>query len=254
MPEPELNQATDVWFVLAAALITALCTGLGALPLMFIKDISRRTLGLANSLAAGLMLGASIGLVYEGAALSGFRTGIGVAVGVALILLVRLLIPHEHESEESLPDQLAKSDFRKILMIMVVMTAHSFAEGIGVGVSFGGREGLGQLITVAISIHNIPEGLAIGLVMIPRGVSVFRASMWGIFSSLPQPIMAVPAFLFVLSFAPWLPIGLGLAAGAMVYMVFFEIFPEALEEASPLLAYSGLAVASLGMVLFQWLL
>ena len=98
--------------------------------------------------------------------------------------------------------------------------------------SFGGEKQLGFYITAAIAVHNIPEGLAISLVMIPRGTPLWKASGWSMFTSLPQPLMAVPAFLFVLAFKPFLPVGLGLAAGAMIWMVFAELIPEALEEAS----------------------
>jgi zinc transporter ZupT len=140
-----------------------------------------------------------------------------------------------------------------MLMIMAVMTAHSFAEGIGVGVSFGGREGFGELISSAIAIHNIPEGIAISLVMIPRGVSKLKAALWSIFSSLPQPLMAVPAFLFVLVFEPLLPIGLGLAAGAMFYMVFVELMPEAFEHVKPITAVPICLLATAGMLAFQLL-
>ena len=111
------------------------------------------------------------------------------------------------------------------------MTAHSFAEGVGVGVSFGGAGELGVFITTAIAIHNIPEGLAICLVLIPRGTSVAKASLWSIFTSLPQPLMAVPAYVFVRMFEPLLPIGLGFAAGAMI-MVFTELIPDALKSAA----------------------
>ena len=112
------------------------------------------------------------------------------------------------------------------------MTAHSFAEGIGVGVSFGGGGKLGLFITAAIAIHNIPEGLAVSLVLVPRGTKVWKAALWGIFTSLPQPLMAVPAFLFVSAFEPFLPMGLGLASGAMIWMVFAQLIPDALEDAS----------------------
>jgi zinc transporter ZupT len=92
---------------------------------------------------------------------------------------------------------------------------------------------LGIFITVAIAIHNIPEGLAIGLVLIPRGVSILKAAWWAVFSSLPQVLLAVPAYLAVEAFRPSLPIGLGFAAGAMLWMVVTELIPDALEHAKP---------------------
>ena len=109
---------------------------------------------------------------------------------------------------------LSGADARKALLIVGVMTAHSVAEGVGVGASFGGGNTLGIVIAIAIAIHNIPEGLAISLVLVPRGVRVRTAALWSIFSSLPQPLLAVPAYLFVEAFTSILPAALGFAGGA----------------------------------------
>jgi zinc transporter ZupT len=111
------------------------------------------------------------------------------------------------------------------------MTAHSATEGVGVGVSYGDSQKLGLLITLAIAIHNIPEGLAISLVLVPRGATVRSAAGWSVFSSLPQPLIAPLAYLFVEQFKPFLPFGLGFAAGAMIWMVFSELLPEAVHDA-----------------------
>ena len=230
MDSPVPTEQISVWWVLGASFITATCTGLGATPFVLIRDISKSWLGVGNSIAAGLMLGASLGLVFEATHLSISGMLVGVLCGIALMLMADWLLPETVEQPTEAISQIRDGGFRKMLLIMLVMTLHSFAEGIGVGVSFGGREGFGNLISAAIALHNIPEGMAIALVMIPRGVSVLKASLWGIFSSLPQPIMAVPAFLFVQSFAPFLPVGLGLAAGAMFLMVFRELIPEAVEN------------------------
>jgi ZIP family zinc transporter len=220
--------------VFIAALITALATGLGALPLMALREVTARSLAIGNALAAGLMLAASHSLIVEGFAFDPLRTLIGVLIGLAGVWIAKHFlsgpsggVPNEVHGARS------HSDTLKVLVIIGVMTAHSAAEGIGVGVSFGSGRELGDFITLAIALHNIPEGLAIALVMVPRGTRVGKAAIWAIFTSLPQPLLAVPAFLFVLAFTPWLPVGLGLAAGAMLWMIFSELLPEAKDGLSP---------------------
>ncbi len=245
----------SVWHVLVASTITAVATGFGALPFLFVEDISKRWLGIGNSLAAGLMLGASIGLIVEAVNLENvgqpvIRLLIGMGIGVALVYVAQRLL--ENRDEDFHIGEIDGANAIKMLMIVGVMTAHSFAEGIGVGVSYGDGESFGALISIAIAIHNVPEGLAISLVLIPRGTSVLRSSLWSMFSSLPQPLMAVPAFLFVLVFRPLLPVGLGLAAGAMIWMVFRELLPEAREDMPDQVVYPTMALAVAGMLLFQF--
>ncbi len=237
--------------VLFFASITALATGLGALPFLFLDRKSRRWLGVSNAIAAGLMLAASFGLFYEGVELGLVRTGVGILAGLAFIVASERLVS-DHPALRI--GELQGADALKALMIVGVMTIHSAAEGIGVGVSFvGGRE-LGLFITIAIAVHNIPEGLAISLVLVPRGASIPRAAGWSVFSSLPQPLLAVPAFLFVDAFEPLLPVGLGFAGGAMVWMVFHEIVPDALEETSRDVVATTLTISMVAMLIFQSLL
>ena len=241
----------NVWTVLIAATVTAIFTGFGALPFLFVRNVSDRWLGAANAGAAGLMLGASVGLILEGVEYGFGRLFAGLALGVGLIYITRKLL--EGREDVSIGDLSGATAFRAI-MIIGIMTVHSFAEGIGVGVSYGDGMTLGSLITAAIAVHNIPEGLAISLVLIPRGTSVWKAAGWSIFSSLPQPLMAVPAFLFVLAFRPFLPVGLGLAAGAMIWMVFAELLPEAREDAPASTIMPVMALAVVGMLMFQFLI
>jgi ZIP family zinc transporter len=88
----------------------------------------------------------------------------------------------------------------------------------------------GHIVTMTMAIHNIPEGIAISLALVPRGLNVFFAILWCILSSLPQPIFAVPSFLFVEQSLPILPAGLGFAGGAMAYVAIYELLPESLED------------------------
>lgn len=246
-----------VWHVLIAATITAVATGFGALPFLFIDELDHRWLGVGNALAAGLMLGASLGLIVEGVSLENvgqpvWRVFIGGLLGVGLVYAAQKLLANR--DEEFAIGQIQGANAIQMLMIVGVMTAHSFAEGIGVGVSYGDGHTFGAFISVAIAIHNIPEGLAISLILIPRGTGVLKAALWSMFSSIPQPLMAVPAFLFVLVFRPLLPLGLGLAAGAMIWMVFKELLPEALEDLQPRIVYPTMLVAVVGMMAFQLLI
>jgi zinc transporter ZupT len=229
------------------ALITALATGLGALPFAFLRQVSPRIVAHANALAAGLMLGASFGLVAEGTHYGSVQTVAGVLFGVLFILgTQRVLGDREVEF-----GGFGGHDARRMMLVVAVMTVHSFSEGVAVGVAFGGGTALATVITVAIAVHNIPEGLAISAVLRPRGVSVWKCAGWSIFSSLPQPLMAVPAFLFVEAFRPALPYGLGFAAGAMLFMVLVELLPEAYGLARRPSVGILASLSVIAMVLFQ---
>ena len=244
--------STGVLQVFVFALLTAVATGLGALPFAFVKDLTRRWLGASNALAAGLMLAASFGLLYEGVTHGLGRTLAGALTGLVFIVGVRKLL--QRDEHPAVFAGMGELDARKALLMVGVMTMHSFTEGVGVGVSFGGGSELGLFITLAIAVHNVPEGLAISLVLVPRGVTWSRAAFWSVFSSLPQPLMAVPAFVFVETFKPLLPYGLGFAAGAMIWMVFSELMPDALKEESGNLVAIIVTLSVLAMVAFQVLI
>ena len=226
--------------VFVAGLVTALATGLGALPFFFFDDIGDRWNVVLWGLASGIMLSASLfGLVEEGLA-EGTPLEIlaGMAVGVVLVIAAHRVITHADVD----PRQYEEADFRKLLLILGVLTVHSFPEGVAVGVAFadlnlgGGAAFLGFTVpvlaifmTVAISVHNVPEGTAIAIPLRAMDVSEWKMVWWAVFSSLPQPIGAVVAFAFVRLAREFLPYGFGFAAGAMIYLVLTEFVPEALE-------------------------
>merc|ERR1719464_360109 len=122
--------------------------------------------------------------------------------------------------------------WRKAMLIFTVMFCHSAAEGIAVGVAFSKqlRAQFGLYVSLLLAVHNIPEGLAVALVLVPRGVSAPLATIIATLTSVPQPLLAVVAFLFVDAFTWLLPLGLAFAAGAMVYVCVHELLQEAAEH------------------------
>ncbi|UCG89306.1 MAG: ZIP family metal transporter [Gemmatimonadota bacterium] len=227
--------------------LTALATGIGALPFLFVRTISPRGVAYANAIASGLMLGACFGLLLEGTESGTWGTIIGANLGVLFILATQRILEHHNVHFGSI----GRGGSRRTLLMIVVMTVHSFSEGVAVGTSFGGGMSLAVLITASIAVHNIPEGLAISAVLRPQGVSVAGCAGWSIFSSLPQPLMAVPAYLLVDTFTTFLPYGIGFAAGAMVLMVFLELLPEAYQRARKPRVALLVSISLAGMIVFQ---
>ena len=238
----------DAWEVFIAGLITALATGLGALPLLFVERMSVRVLGISKALAGGAMVGASVGLFYEGGLYSIPRTIAGAAVGIAFLVASRVLLRGRHELHLG---TLHGAGARQAILIIAIMTIHSFTEGVGVGVAFGDGRSLGLVIAIAIAIHNIPEGLAISLTVVPQGGSVRSAFLWSVFSSLPQPLMALPAFIGVTVVESLLPAGLGFAGGAMTWLVVTDLIPEARDQVSDVSVATTVVLAAIAMLGIQ---
>jgi zinc transporter ZupT len=235
----------DTLLVFGAALVTALATGLGAVPFAFERVRLALWIGPANAVAAGVMLGAAAGLAIEGTGRGAPGTWLGVLAGALFVALAHGAIDKQSALEVG---NLRGADARKAVLIVGVMTVHSVAEGVGVGASFGGGDTFGLLIALAIALHNVPEGFAISLVLVPRGARVRSAAAWSIFSSLPQPLMAVPAFVFVEQVNAILPSGLGFAAGAMAWMAAADLLPDALRQSSRA-AVAGIALAAFASML-----
>lgn len=235
----------NLLLVFIAGLITDLATGLGALPFFFKTDFSDRWLVALWGLASGIMFFASIfGLIPEGLA-SGtiWEVSIGLLIGVGLVVGASRLLD-EYELD---PGDFEEATFKKMVLILGILTVHSFPEGVSIGVAFaelGFESGipmfgflvptLAIVMTVAISIHNIPEGIAISIPFKAMGMNKWRMLGATIFSSLPQPIGAVIAFVFVREAQQFMPIGFGFAAGAMIFLVATEFIEEAREQGESL--------------------
>ena len=235
--------------VFFTALATAVATGLGALPFLFKRGDAGRWLGSANAVAAGVMLGASASLLLEG--LDRQRRSNGSRTCSPAPCSLRSPTASWATSNELHLGTLRGSDGRKALMVVGVMTAHSAAEGIGIGAAFSDASTFGLLIAVAIAIQNIPEGLAISLVLVPRGTSVRNAAGWSVFSTCRHPLLAVLAYLFVEQFSAILPVALGFAAGAMVWMVGRELLPDAWNQGPRRAVVAHTAIAFALMLALQ---
>ncbi|KAK7294907.1 hypothetical protein RJT34_17806 [Clitoria ternatea] len=224
----KVSVSTVALFTLAMAA----ATGLGAVPFFFV-ELDPQWAGLCNGMAAGVMLAASFDLVQEGQEFgAGNWVVTGILAGGIFIWLCKKFL--EQYGEVSMLD-LKGADAAKVVLVIGIMTLHSFGEGSGVGVSFAGSKGFtqGLLVTLAIAVHNIPEGLAVSMVLASRGVSPQNAMLWSVITSLPQPIVAVPSFICADAFSKFLPFCTGFAAGCMIWMVVAEVLPDAFKEASP---------------------
>ncbi|CAN0880036.1 Putative zinc transporter At3g08650 [Linum grandiflorum] len=226
------NNRVSISTVALFTLAMAAATGLGALPFFFV-ELDPQWAGLCNGMAAGVMLAASFDLVQEGQVHGGGSwVMIGILSGGLFILLCKKFL--EQYGEVSMLD-IKGADATKVVLVIGIMTLHSFGEGSGVGVSFAGSKGFSQglLVTLAIAVHNIPEGLAVSMVLASRGVSPQNAMLWSVITSLPQPLVAVPSFICADAFNKFLPFCTGFAAGCMIWMVVAEVLPDAFKEASP---------------------
>lgn len=254
------NQPITLHTVFYYGWISAISTGLGVVPLCFVTKMNDYYIGLSNAVAAGMMCAASYSLFIEGcyfsdvndtASLSpAIRTMGGCVLGLLFILGTKNFLDlHEDEVKFG---SLSGADTRKLLLIVFVMTLHSFSEGVGIGVSFGGEHGkeFGKFISASLAVHNVPEGLAVAIALIPRRVSKATAAIWCVVTSLPQPIMAVPAFMFVHSFLPLLPVGLGFAGGAMVWVAFMELLVEAYEDTKDMVMTGLVSSVALGVMIY----
>ena len=248
------KQTTTLYHVWWYGWLTAISTGLGALPLVFLNSVQTKLVGIANAIATGMMTAASGALLFEGFEVnlpthSPLTSPQGTVLGSLVGLLAMLASQHLLQgADDHKLAVLNGINLRKGLLIIMVMTIHSFSEGIGIGVACGADaensvRQVGKIVTATLAVHNVPEGFAVSVVLVSQGMSVIGAALWSIFTSIPQPIMALASFVFVDTFTLVQPTGLGFAAGAMLSVAWLELFVEA-REANGFATAGGIAAVS----------
>lgn len=244
----------DCFVFIVRALLCAATSALGSLPIALVGKMTDVQMGGCISVAAGMMLGCSIVLAIESVlASSSLALLIGFVAGVALIHSIEWLL----EGREDLTfGDLKGSSAASGLIIFCSLVLHSLGEGLSLGVSAMQAAsdelsgGLNLVVVISLAIHNIPEGMATCMCYMSKGMSIRCAAFFAFLSNLPQPMSALVSFgcmqqLQAMELA--IPIGLGMASGAMCCVVLKELAPEALEkltarQALPIIMVSGLVV------------
>lgn len=238
-----------------ASLGTGLVTGLGALPIFLKRDFSRKLLDCLLGFAAGVMLAAtSFSLIIPaiekggGGVRGATLTLIGILAGGIFIDLIDRYFPDTNLYQGS---GLNQSNLKKIWMFTMAITVHNFPEGLAVGVGFSGGDianGLG--LAIAIGLQNMPEGLAVALPFLREGFPAWKAFSIALFTGLVEPIGGLIGVGLVNVARPILPVGLSFAAGAMLFVISHEIIPETHKEDSSKLTTHSLII---GFVIMMFL-
>lgn len=235
-----------------ASLIAGASTGLGGLPVFFFKDVSDRLLDVMLGFSAGVMLAASsFSLLVPALELSSvWIVSVGLAAGAFIIHVVDRFTPHAHiwmgvEGPES-------PRLSGLMLMILAITIHNFPEGLAVGVSFGGGDlSRGLLVSLAIGLQNIPEGLAVAFPLVREGYSRKRSLWVATLTGLVEPVGGLLGVALVSIAEPLLPWGLAFAAGAMIFVVSDEIIPESHRKGFEREATFGLIIGFLVMMMLD---
>ena len=226
----------DMFKVLSGVMIPFLGTALGAGMVFFMKEaMSGRLQKLLLGFAAGVMIAASVWSLLIPAIEMAEAAGktVGFLAGIGFLLALDMLIPHLHlnsATPEGCPSTLGKS-----FMLVLAVTLHNIPEGMAVGVVLAGMRAGNEVISTAgafalaagIAIQNFPEGAIISMPLVSTGLSKRKAFGYGLFSGIVEPVAAAFTLLLTSFVTPVLPYILAFAAGAMIYVVVEELIPEA---------------------------
>lgn len=234
-------------------------TALGALMALGLRAISARTQDAMLGFAAGMMLAASaFSLILPGLDAAGTIVGpgpaaaavvaLGLGLGVLLMLGLDYFTPHEHERTGHQGPEAARVN--RVWLFVLTIILHNLPEGMAIGVSFAtGDLRIGLPLTSAIAIQDIPEGLAVALALRAVGLPIGRAVLVAVASGLMEPLGALVGVGISSGFALAYPISMGLAAGTMIFVVSHEVIPETHRNGHETIATVGL-MAGFAVMMF----
>jgi zinc transporter, ZIP family len=239
----------EVVVVALVGAVTALATGLGAVPVFLLGDRVEAFRPFLWGLTIGLMgVAAVVGLLLPAL---GEDEPVGVAAGLVVGVAFLLFVRHWLGTHELTPMHLRSAGGRRSALVFLVLFVHSLPEGFAIGTAWASeREGLGLFIFLAIALQNIPEGTSVAIPMAAAGFGG-RQQFWAaVGTSVPQPLGAVVAFLLVDQITGLLPFSFAFAAGAMLALVIVELLPQALASRQYAAATAGATMgAALMLVL-----
>jgi ZIP family zinc transporter len=211
-----------------ATLGTWLLTAIGTLPVLFVREAPRRLMDAMMGMAGGIMIAAACwSLLQPAIDLGGpFRAVAGLLLGGAFIYAADQLLPHLHPEfpDEARPEGPPRRAWRRASLLMFAITLHNFPEGLAIGVAFAAdQQGAAVALAIGIGLQNIPEGLAIALPLRREGMSRWKAFYYGQLSAVVEPIAGILGAALAIAVRAMLPYSMGFAAGAMIYVVVEEL-------------------------------
>jgi len=238
----KLLQFNPVFLALMATLFTWFLTALGASMVFFFKKIEKKVLNSMLGFAAGVMIAASfwsllkpsIEMAGESGVQPWLPAVIGFLSGGAFLLLIDKLLPHLHLGLSVDKAEGIKTDWQRSVLLVLAITLHNIPEGLAVGVAFGalaqnpdpGILAGAIVLATGIGLQNFPEGAAVSIPLRREGFSRLKAFNYGQLSGIVEPIAGVLGAWMVLRIEPLLPYALAFAAGAMIFVVVEELIPE----------------------------
>ncbi len=257
---------------LLAGLFTWFCTIVGSAVVFFFRTVSRRLLDIMLGFAAGVMIAASFWSLLAPSIsyaeqfygnLAWIPAAVGFAAGGIFLRLVDAGVPHLHlgndkeEAEGGVERERKK--LSKTALLFLAITIHNIPEGLAVGVTFGALASnnssaafIGALgLALGIGIQNIPEGAALAIPIRTDGASRWKAFYWGSMSAIVEPIAAVFGAFAVTFMTPILPYALSFAAGAMIFVVVEELIPESQTNGNTDIATLGLMAGFIIMMILD---